>query len=146
VRTHRVSGMLRILFLFSLLSPSVISSQMPPSLGKLHITSNPPGAHITINNVPRSEVTNVTLVVSPGVYTVSITGNHLSCSQQCKVSSGQTFEVSCASNSTTNSASAKDHGAGDRSKGDCLLCGLWGADETHPNKTPGGIWERLLPR
>lgn len=108
MRTHSVSVLLRSLFFFALLLPSAISSQMPPSLGRLHITSVPTGAHITINQTPRNEVTNVTLVVSPGVYTVSITGKNLSCSQQCQVSSGQTYEVSCVSKSQTSSAAAKD--------------------------------------
>lgn len=70
----------------------------PPSVGRLHITSNPAGADITIDNNLRPEKTNVTLVVSPRTYSVAISGGpgNLNCpARPYQVSSGQTVEVTC---------------------------------------------------
>jgi hypothetical protein len=87
------------LFLYAfLILPVAVSSQMtPPALGRLHITSRPTGADITIDNALRPEKTNVTLVVSPRTYVVLVSGGseHLNCSATVTVSAGQTVEVTC---------------------------------------------------
>lgn len=89
---HPRSPALEIMFfLYLLLTPAMLL-QMPARPGKLVITSTPPGARIIINSQPRTEVTDVTLVVSPGLYKV-VVGN---CSEQdVQVSSGETKQVHC---------------------------------------------------
>jgi len=83
---------LRIALLLALLSCPAWSSQSQAQPGQLHITSVPQGERIVINDSPRTEVTDVTLVVSPGTYKVTV-GN---CSaQSVQVSSGETKEVHC---------------------------------------------------
>lgn len=97
MRNHRVSLVLRIC-LFLLLLSSAMSPQMPAALGKLHITSIPPRAQITINGNKRNELTDVTLAVYPGKYTVSVTGGpgNLSCPDKTvDVLSGQQAEFNC---------------------------------------------------
>jgi len=97
VRNYRVSLVFRIC-LFSLLLSSAMSSQMPAPLGKLHITSIPAGAIITINGMKRNELTDVTLAVYPARYTVSVTGGpgNLNCLDKAvDVRSGQQAEVKC---------------------------------------------------
>jgi PEGA domain len=70
-----------------------VSPQSPAQPGKLHITSTPTGAKIMVNGDTRPEVTPITLVVSPGKYTVQV-GD---CQPQndVSVSSGNTTEVHC---------------------------------------------------
>ena len=75
-----------------LLTALAASSQYPAPPGKLHITSVPPGQKIAINDSSRPEVTDATLVVSPGTYKVSVG----QCpAQPVQVSSGETKEVHC---------------------------------------------------
>jgi hypothetical protein len=85
-------------FLFLFLPVAIWSQMVQPALGRLYIISEPKGADITINGTLRPEKTNVTLVVSPGTYTVSVSGGaaagHFSCSAQVTVSAGQTATVS----------------------------------------------------
>jgi hypothetical protein len=95
MRTNLTIGASSILascaFLFSNPSPM----QMPAPLGRLHITSNPAGAIISINNVKRKEVTPVLLAVVPSAYTVTIG----TCPNQpitVTVASGETKEVACS--------------------------------------------------
>jgi hypothetical protein len=99
VRTRTKFLALEILLLSLWLLAPVFSSQITPALGRLHITSVPQGANITINGNRRPELTNVTLVVSPGEYAVSVTGGpgNLNCpaKQKSQVSPGQTVEVTC---------------------------------------------------
>ncbi len=100
MKTRTKSLTLDIFLLLSWrLPPPVVSSQIAPPLGRLHITSVPPGANITINGNLRPELTNVTLVVSPGEYAVSVTGGpgNLNCpaKQKSQVLPGQTVEVAC---------------------------------------------------
>ncbi|MGB8771262.1 MAG: PEGA domain-containing protein, partial [Candidatus Korobacteraceae bacterium] len=64
----------------------------------LHITSKPPGANIVIDGKPRQELTDTTLVVSPGTYKVAVTGGpgNLNCPEkEYTVSPGQIVEVTC---------------------------------------------------
>jgi hypothetical protein len=87
-----MSRALKFAFSLALLTTPASALQMPARPGKLHISSSPPGAKITINHTERSEVTDVTLIVSPGTYSVLV-GN---CSEKSvQVSSGETKEVSC---------------------------------------------------
>jgi len=74
------------------IAPAVLP-QSPSQPGKLHLTSTPPGAKIVVNEQARPEVTPVTLVVSPGKYTVQVAD----CQPQkdVSVSSGNTTEVHC---------------------------------------------------
>jgi hypothetical protein len=74
------------------LLPRASAFQMPAPLGKLHITSTPIGAAITINDLRRKEVTPVTLAVVPGTYRVSIGTCPV---QAVVVASGETKEVVC---------------------------------------------------
>ena len=95
-----VSMVPKCLLLCCLLVAVVASTQMPapPPVGRLYITSTPPGASITINGKPRPEQTNVTLVVSPGNYKVLISGGpgNLDCpAQDVSVRTGQTVTVAC---------------------------------------------------
>jgi hypothetical protein len=99
VRTRAKSLAFELLPLSLWLFAPVLSSQITPALGRLHITSVPQGANITINGNRRPELTDVTLVVSPGEYAVSVTGGsgNLNCpaKQKYQVSPGQTIEVAC---------------------------------------------------
>jgi len=83
----------RIVFCLSLLMPQFLASQIPQALGRLHITSTPPGASITINGSLRKEKTPVTLAVVKGDYRVSVG----TCAEQTvRVSAGETTNVDCA--------------------------------------------------
>jgi len=83
-----------VLFSALLIAPAA-SPQMPPRPGFLHITSKQDGETIAINGKQRSEQTPVTLVVSPGPYTVEVSGCP---GQQFQVTavSGKTAEVVCS--------------------------------------------------
>lgn len=88
-----------VLICFLLLA-FVAFSQMPapPPVGRLYITSTPPGASITINGRPRPERTNITFVVSPGHYKIAISDGpgNLDCpAQEVAVQPGQTVTVAC---------------------------------------------------
>lgn len=87
-----VSRSLEIVVSWALLIVPAGSWQMPARPGKLHLTSSPRGQVIIIDKVQRTEVTDVTLVLSPGRYTVKV-GN---CEpQDVSISSGETKEVHC---------------------------------------------------
>ena len=106
MKTHAILLVPEIFLLIFWLHPPVITAQITPPLGRLRITSVPPGASITVNDKPRPESTNVTLVVAPGrEYKVSVTGGpgNLNCQSTCRVSPGQTVVIAC----TTNSPSPK---------------------------------------
>lgn len=88
-----------ILLLSLLLCPLALRSQMPPQPGRLVITSEPPGATVTINGKQVSQHTNATFLVSPGSYTVSVASpdGRLSCpATTLSVSSGQTTTGDCS--------------------------------------------------
>jgi hypothetical protein len=94
VRTKLTVQASSILVCCAFLFPAPSAVQMPAPLGRLHITSNPAGATISINNVKRKEVTPVLLAVVPNTYTVTIG----TCPNQpitVAVTSGETKEVAC---------------------------------------------------
>ncbi len=55
-----------------------LSSQRPQMPGRLSITSDPPGAAITIDKQRMSQSTNYTFVVSPGSHAVMLAAAGLS--------------------------------------------------------------------
>jgi hypothetical protein len=89
-----------ILLLSLLLCPLALRPQMPPQPGKLVITSEPPGATVTINGNQVNQHTNATFLVSPGSYTVTVISRDgkLSCSPPTplRVTSGQTVTGDCS--------------------------------------------------
>jgi hypothetical protein len=96
--TRLKSLALKVVLLVICCFASAIFSQITEPKGFLHITSTPPRANIFINGNQRPELTDVTLVVYPGQYKVSIRGGpgNLNCPEKVfQVSAGQTVEVSC---------------------------------------------------
>jgi hypothetical protein len=94
VRTKLAAHASRVLLCYAFLLPQSSAFQMPAPLGRLHITSTPVGATISINNVKRKEVTPVLLAVVPNTYTIVIG----TCPNQpitVTVASGETKEVAC---------------------------------------------------
>jgi len=92
MNTRTMLPAVEIVLLWTLLTTPGASPQMPARPGKLHIASTPPGQKIIINGATRSETTDVTLVVSPGKYTVQVG----TCQpQDVPVSSGETKEIHC---------------------------------------------------
>jgi hypothetical protein len=94
VRINAVVSASEILLCWALLLPQPSASQMPAPLGRLHITSKPDHATITINGTPRKETTNVTLAVVPNTYTIVI-GTCPEKPVTVTVASGETKEVYC---------------------------------------------------
>lgn len=87
----RLRALKSVAFLTLLVAPAA-SSQMPAKPGKLVITSDPTHAKIVINGTTISETTPATVVVSPGVYKVTVG----TCAEQSvPVGSGDTKEVHC---------------------------------------------------
>jgi hypothetical protein len=94
MRTNMAARASRTLICCAFLLPHALAFQMPAALGRLHITSTPVGATISINNVKRKEVTPVLLAVVPNTYTIVIG----TCPNQpitVTVASGETKEVAC---------------------------------------------------
>jgi hypothetical protein len=77
--------------------PLALLAQMPPQSAKLVISSEPAGAEVTINNDKMKQATNATFVVSPGTYTVTVTGSDraLACTFKFTVASGDTRKGTC---------------------------------------------------
>lgn len=94
MRTNLVARASRILLCCAFLLPQASAFQMPAPLGRLHITSTPVGATISINNVTRKEVTPVLLAVVPNTYTIVI-GTCPNEPITVTVASGETKEVAC---------------------------------------------------
>jgi hypothetical protein len=89
-----------MLALLLLLPPSLDPQIMPPQPGKLNIYSQPNGAVVSINGQKMQQHTNASFVVSPGTYTVSVTGSNPSFTcpaKQVQVGSGQTITMICSS-------------------------------------------------
>ncbi len=81
-----------------MLLPSGPAFQTQQSSGYLHVTSDPPGVTIVINNKSTGAKTNATVVVTPGTYTVTATSGskNLSCQPApVQVNSGETKQVHC---------------------------------------------------
>jgi hypothetical protein len=82
-----------------LLWPALVSSQRPPTPGRLSISSTPPGAPITIDGQATSRQTPSTFVVSPGAHNVSLK-SLANCASPFRVSvpSGSTKTIDCDAN------------------------------------------------
>ena len=81
-----------------LLLPPHISSQRPASPGKLSITSEPPGANITIDGQSQGTPTDSVFFVSPGDHSVAVTSASLpKCAAPVKVNvrSGSLTSINC---------------------------------------------------
>jgi hypothetical protein len=94
VRTNMVARASKVLLCCAFLLPHASAFQMPAPLGRLHITSTPAGATISIDNAKRKEVTPVLLAVVPNTYTIVIG----TCPNQpitVTVASGETKDVAC---------------------------------------------------
>ena len=88
----------RVLAAALLVGAGGAGSQVPP-VGRLVISSDPPGAVVTINGTAMEQHTNATFTVSAGVYRVSVTSadGSLRCPEQnMPVSAGQTVAYTCA--------------------------------------------------
>ena len=92
MKTHTKSAALSLLLFGAFFYAPVASPQMPARPGKIEISSTTKGLRIMINGNPRPEVTPVTLVVSPGTYTLKIGDCE---AQSVPVSSGETKQVNC---------------------------------------------------
>jgi PEGA domain len=84
--------------LFSVLFhlPALLPQFQGFSSGKLVIQSAPTGANIVINRQTMSQQTNAAFVVSPGDYSVSVSGNASCAEKSFPVSSGGTTTITCA--------------------------------------------------
>jgi hypothetical protein len=92
MKAQKKSPVFKYFLCLAFLTAPTSSLQMPARPGKLNLTSTPKGAKIIINHAERSEVTDVSLIVSPGTYTVQV-GN---CAEKpISVASGETKDVSC---------------------------------------------------
>jgi len=79
----------------SLTSPVVLSSQMP-SLAKLIVKSTPTGAEILINGNDTRQKTDAEFVVSPGDYTVSVSGSANCGGKKVTLATGETTTLTCS--------------------------------------------------
>ena len=83
------------------LLPAPLSSQRPQPPGKLSVTSTPPGAQITIDKQPMSQLTDATFVVSPGGHDVVVKGKGdtlTKCANSSvQVESGRVTSIHCTS-------------------------------------------------
>lgn len=91
MKTHATAPLLEFA-LCCLISFTPSRAQTPAPPGRLHITSTPDRQPIKVNGATRQEVTDVTLVVSAGKYTIQVG----TCQpQDISVSSGETKEIHC---------------------------------------------------
>ena len=92
----RVTSM-TLLSVAVLLCPATLKPQMPPQPGKLVISSEPPGATVSINGTVMAQHTNATFLVSPGKYAVMVASQdgRLKCTGSLSVTSGQTASADC---------------------------------------------------
>ena len=86
-----------LLSLAILLCPAALSTQMPPQPGKLVISSEPPGATVSIKGSVVAQHTNATFLVSPGTYPIVVTSQDgkFKCTGSLTVVSGQTASATC---------------------------------------------------
>lgn len=97
---HRKALIIRIALRCLLLFPLALLPQMPPQPARLVIKSIPTGAKITINGRAMNPRTDITFVVSPGIYKVSVSGDagKPNCAEKTvQVYSGQTATLICSS-------------------------------------------------
>jgi hypothetical protein len=82
--------------------PSTISSQSPGfNWGRLVVQSTSQGAEILVNGKDTNRQTNATFVVSPGDYSVSVSGKANCGGQKFHVDSGGTTTITCANGQWT---------------------------------------------
>jgi hypothetical protein len=85
------------LLMLTLASPAAWA-QMLPRPATLVIKSVPPGAPITLNGSTSTQSTDLSLVVSPGAYTVSVGiqgGKPFCAAKQINLTAGQTVVLVC---------------------------------------------------
>ena len=87
----------KLLPIAALLCPATLLPQMPPQPGKLAISSEPPGATVSIKGQVMTQHTNGTFLVSPGTYAIVVTSQDgkLKCTGSLTVASGQTASADC---------------------------------------------------
>jgi PEGA domain len=96
-KTSRYKTSLKTVLVSILLCPASLRPQMLP-VGRLVISSEPPGATVTINGKPQRQPTNATFVVSSGDYKVSVAGpdgKTMCAVTTVTVSQGQTVTRNC---------------------------------------------------
>jgi hypothetical protein len=86
---------LGIAILAAFVCPITLSSQMP-SLAKLIVKSTPTGADIAINGNATHQKTDAEFVVSPGDYTVSVSGSANCGDKRVTLATGDTRTLACS--------------------------------------------------
>jgi hypothetical protein len=92
---RKISLAIRIVILGGLVSPVYLSSQMP-SFAKLIVRSTPTGAEIVINGNDTRQKTDAEFVVSPGDYTVSVSGSANCGNKRVTLATGETRTLTCS--------------------------------------------------
>ena len=91
-------GAARAIVMLTLLASPAAWTQMLPRPATLVIKSVPSGAPVTLNGSTSSQPTDLSLVVSPGAYTVSVGtqgGKPFCAAKQINVIAGQTVVLVC---------------------------------------------------
>jgi hypothetical protein len=94
----RTQRLIELALFCPLVFPALLHPQMAP--GRLQVSSEPPGAIVTIDNRQMPRPTDATYVVFPGNHTVSVTGKDqtgkaIKCTASLNISSGVTKSVNC---------------------------------------------------
>jgi hypothetical protein len=79
----------------ALLFAGLLRSQTPQPPGRLSVTSDPPGATITIDDQQMNRQTPFTFAISPGQHSVSVRGKDMYCAASLNVQSGAAKSVHC---------------------------------------------------
>jgi hypothetical protein len=96
VRKIIVPLAIELSLLWVFVRPSTISSQSPGfNWGRLVVQSEPQGAEIWVKGKDANRQTNSTFVVSPGNYSVSLTGSAKCGGQSFQVNSGGATTITC---------------------------------------------------
>jgi mannose-6-phosphate isomerase-like protein (cupin superfamily) len=84
-----------------------MSFQSPGQLCKLNITSTPAGAKISVNGRDTNQKTDTAFVVSPGTYTITVSGDgKVDCENKAvQINAGQSITVHCSETGWTESPS-----------------------------------------
>ena len=99
MRQRTTPGVPEFIVCAALLCPAAAGSQTPPQPGRLHITSTPAGAAITVDGKLMSQHTPTPLVVAPGTYAVSVAGQagKSTCREAAfPVAAGATADLDCS--------------------------------------------------
>lgn len=78
-----------------LLFAGLLRSQTPQPPGRLSVTSEPPGATITIDNRQMNRPTPSTLALSPGQHSLSVRGKDIYCTASLNVQAGASKSANC---------------------------------------------------